>query len=101
MHFKAFKCVERGMINVQCMGLYENHKRIWHTVCSTILPFSFYSSALVTCVSEAPIFLSTYQIIWITFVNKDIIYSTYSFVCSQELSNAFSPYYFVANSVGK
>ena len=60
MHFKAFKCVEQGIINV--WGCTKTTKG--YGVCSTILPFSFYSSAVVT----------TNQIIWIIFVNKDIIY---------------------------
>ena len=47
MHFKAFKCVEQGIINV--WGCTKTTKG--YGVCSTILPFSFYSSAVVTCAS--------------------------------------------------
>ena len=46
-----------------------------HGICGTILPFSFYSSAVVTCTSQAPFFLnlqSTVKMeIKITIINEN------------------------------
>ena len=54
MHFRTFNMC--WTMHNKCTGLYKYSHIKGHGICNTILPFSFYSSAVVTCTSQAPLF---------------------------------------------